>query len=102
MAHGPDNWTRYHVTVEANWYDSSAAAVSNIFSVKTFTELNLYTESGKCFNQIGLLTWAGLAKIAIGVRLEGVNLSAESRSYRYTSFNRGEPELPTFNQEIIL
>lgn len=62
----------------------------------------MYTESGKCFNYMGRLTLAGLAKIAVGVRLEGVNLSAESRSYRYTSFNRGEPELPTFNQEILL
>ncbi len=65
----------------------------------------MYTESGKKLSTEAFksLTFSsGLAKVAVGVRLEGVNICGLQRNYRYTTFNRGEPEVPSFNQDFSL
>ena len=62
----------------------------------------MYTESGNSISLFLSLILVGLAKIAVGVRLEGVNIQAVNRTYHYTTFNRGEPEIPNFNQDFTL
>lgn len=79
-----------HETMKVSSIHDGGTAVIKL-TVKSLVELNLYTESG-------------LAKIAIGVRLEGTapGISAAARSYSYTAFNRGEPELAHFNEDFVL
>jgi hypothetical protein len=63
--------------------------------VKSLVELNLYTESG-------------LAKLAVGVRVEQcpggkLTVPVSAHSYSYTAFHRGgDPDLPVFNEDFEL